>query len=185
MDVTCVSTEVRVLKVLLIENDEEVARDVCFWLRVRYPQAVVVTVGEGRKGLDLVETEMPDLIMSASHLPDMNILKLITEIRGFCTVPIIILCKAQSDSERAIVLEAGADALIREPFAPLELAAWVRVMLRNAGAGGFCERDIVSISSKLSINFATQEVLVSGRPVRITPIEFRLLAHLVRNAGKR
>ncbi|MFO7996047.1 MAG: response regulator transcription factor [Dehalococcoidia bacterium] len=172
------------MKILLIEDDDVVAKNVCFWLKVRYPEAVMIPVAEGSRGLDLVETEMPDLVMIASPLSDMDTLDLINEIRAFSTVPLIILSKAQADSEKASVLEAGADAIVVKPFGPLEIAAWVKVVLRNAGKDEFCEGDVIAVGDRLSVNFTTQEVFVSGRRVRMTPIEYRLLTYLVRNAGK-
>jgi len=172
------------VKILLIEDDELVIKNLCFWLKVRYPQAVIVSVARGRRALDLIESEMPDLVMIASPLPGTDVLSLIGEIRAFSTVPLIILSSAQSDSEKAAVLEAGADAIAAKPFGPLEIAAWVKVVLRDVPGNDSYENDVVAVGGELRVNFTTQEVFVSGRPVRMTPIEYRLLTCLLRNAGK-
>jgi two-component system KDP operon response regulator KdpE len=172
------------VKILLIEDDDVVTKNVCFWLKVRYPQVVIISVAEGSRGLDLVQTEMPDLVMIAHPLSNMDTLDLISEIRAFSTVPLIILSNAQAESERASVLEAGADAIVIKPFGPLEIAAWVRVVLRNAAKDELSEGDVIAIGGTVSVNFTTHEVFVSGRRVRMTPIEYRLLTYLVRNAGK-
>lgn len=172
------------MKILLIEDDDFVTKKVSFWLRVRYPEVVMVSVAGGERGLYLVETEMPDLVMIGSPLPDMDILNFIGEIRAFSTVPLIILSSAQADSEKAAVLEAGADAIVTKPVGPLEIAAWVKVVLRSAARDELCEEDVIAIGDKLSVNFTTRQVFISGRSVRMTPIEYRLLTCLMRNAGR-
>jgi len=172
------------MKILLIEDDDVVTKEVSFWLRVRYPEAIMVSVAGGQRGLHYVETEMPDLVMIGSPLAGMDILNFIGEIRSFSTVPLIILSSAQADSEKAAVLEAGADAIVTKPVGPLEIAAWVKVVLRNAPRDELCEEDVIEIDDKLSVNFTTHKVFVSGRSVRITPIEYRLLTCLMRNPGR-
>jgi len=144
----------------------------------------MVSVAGGQRGLHYVETEMPDLVIIGSPLAGMDILNFISEIRAFSTVPLIILSSEQTDSEKAAVLEAGADAIVTKPVGPLEIAAWVKVVLRSALRDELCEEDVIAIDDKLSANFTTHEVFVSGKSVRMTPIEYRLLTCLMRNAGR-
>jgi len=172
------------MKILLIEDDDFVTKKVSFWLTVRYPEAIMVSVAGGQRGLHYVETEMPDLVIIGSPLAGMDILNFIGEIRAFSTVPLIILSSEQTDSEKAAVLEAGADAIVTKPVGPLEIAAWVKVVLRSALRDELCEEDVIAIDDKLSVNFTTHEVFVSGKSVRMTPIEYRLLTCLIRNAGR-
>lgn len=172
------------MKILLIEDDELVIKNLCFWLKVRYPPVVIVSVVQGRRALDLIESEMPDLVMIASPLPGTDVLSLVGEVRAFSTVPLIILSGVQADSEKAAVLEAGADAIVAKPFGPLEIAAWVKVVLRKGAENDSSETDVAAVGGELRVNFATQEVFVSGRRVKMTPIEYRLLTCLMRNAGK-
>lgn len=172
------------MKILLIEDDDVVTKNVCFWLKVRYPQVVIVSVVQGRRTLDLIESEMPDLVMIASPLPGTDVLSLVGEVRAFSTVPLIILSGVQADSEKAAVLEAGADAIVAKPFGPLEIAAWVKAVLRSAATNDSYQSDVVAVGGELRVNFATQEVFVSGRRVKMTPVEYRLLTCLMRNAGK-
>jgi two-component system KDP operon response regulator KdpE len=172
------------VKILLIEDDDICTKKVSFWLKVRYPEAIMVSIAGGERGLHLVETEMPDLVLIGSPLPDTDILNFIGEIRAFSTVPLIILSSAQADSEKAAVLEAGADAIVTKPVGPLEIAAWVKVMLRSAPRDELCEGDVIAIGDKLSVNFTTRQVFVSGKSIRMTPIEYRLLICLMRNAGR-
>ena len=96
------------VKVLLIEDNQQVVKHISFCLRVRYPEVIVVSVAEGLKGIDMVETEAPDLVMVDSSLPDIDTLDLISKIREFSDVPLIILSEAETDMDRAGGLGAGA-----------------------------------------------------------------------------
>jgi len=172
------------VKVLVIENNQQVVRDVSFCLQVRYPEVSVVSVAEGQKGIEMVETESPDLVMVDSSLPDIDTLDLVSEIREFSDVPLIILCEAETDMDRAKGLEAGADEYVAKPFSPIELLARVRALLRRTQGVGFKPERSVSIGSELTIDFTTNEVFLSGKRVKLTPIEYNLLTELVRNNGK-
>ena len=170
--------------VLLIEDNQQVVRDLSFCLRVRYPEAIIVSADEGSKGIEMVETESPDLAMVDSSLPDMDTLDLISKIREFSDVPLIILTEGETDMDRARGLEMGADEYVTKPFSPIELLARVRALLRRTERIGFKRERLLSMGSELTINFSTHEVLVSGKQVKLTPIEYSLLSELVRNEGR-
>jgi len=84
------------VKVIIIEDNHQIVRDISFCLQVRYPEVAVVSVGEERKGLEMIETESPDLVMVDSSLPNVDILELISQIREFSDVPLIILFEAEN-----------------------------------------------------------------------------------------
>jgi DNA-binding response OmpR family regulator len=173
------------LKVLIIEDNPQIVRDISFCLQVRYPEVAVVSVGEERKGLDMIETESPDLVMVDSSLPDVDILELVSQIREFSDVPLIILFEAATDMDRARGLEMGADEYINKPFSPIELLARVKALLRRTQGFGFKPERFISIGGELTINNDTHEVLLSaGKRVKLTPIEYHLLLELVRNNGR-
>ena len=172
------------MKVLIIEDKQQVVRDISFCLQVRYPQVMVVSVAEGQKGIELVETESPDLVMVNSSLPDMDTLDLVSKIREFSDVSLIILCEVQTDMDIARGLEAGADEYITKPFSPIELLARVKALLRRTQGVGFKPERVISIGDELTINFGTREVFLAGKRVKLTPIEYHLLSELVRNNGK-
>jgi len=132
----------------------------------------------------MVETESPDLVMVGSSLCDIDTLDLVNEIREFSDAPLIILCQAVTDMDVARGLEAGADEYVTKPFSPMELLARVRALLRRTQGLGFKPERLVSIGVELTINFATREVFLSGKYVKLTPIEYDLLTHLVRNEGR-
>jgi DNA-binding response OmpR family regulator len=119
------------VKVLLIEDSQQVVIDISFCLQIRYPDVIVISIGEGREGIDMVETESPDLVMVDSCLPDIDILDLVTEIRDLSDVPLIILYEASTEMDRARGLEMGADEYVNKPFSPMELLARVTALLRR------------------------------------------------------
>ena len=171
------------MKVLVIEDDRKVIGDISLCLKVRYPEVTIVSAAEGLKGIEMVETESPDLVMVDSSLPDIDALDLIERIREFSDVPLIMLCEVDTDMDRAKGLEAGADEYIIKPFGPIELLAHIRALLRRTQGLGFKPGRLVSIG-ELTINFATHEAFLSGRRVKLTPVEYNLLSELVRNEGR-
>jgi len=173
------------LKVLLIDDSQQVVRDISSCLRVRYPDVIIISIGEGRKGIEMVETESPDLVMVDSSLPNVDVLDLVSKIREFSDVPLIILFEGATDMDRARGLEMGADEYINKPFSPIELLARVKALLRRTQGFGFKPERFISIGGELTINNDTHEVLLSaGKRVKLTPIEYHLLLELVRNNGR-
>lgn len=172
------------MKVLVMAENQRVVKDIFFCLQVRYPEVSVVSVAEGTKGIEMVETEWPDLVMVDSTLSDMDTLDLVAKIREFSDVPLIILYEGESEMDRARGLETGADEYVTKPFSPIELLARVKALLRRTQGLGFKAESLVSIGSELTINFTTREVFVSGKRVKLTPIEYHLLSELVRNEGR-
>ena len=172
------------MKVLVIEENRQVIRDITFCLQVRYPEVTVVSASEGLPGIDMVETESPDLVMLASSLSGIAVPDLVKQIREFSEVPLIILYEAETEMDIAKGLEAGADDYIAKPFSPIELLARIRALLRRTQALGFKPERSVSVNGKLAINFTTREVFVSEERVKLTPTEYRLLSELVKNQNK-
>lgn len=172
------------MRVLVIEENQQLVRDLNLCLQVRYPQCTIVSVSEGAKGVEMVETESPDLVMIDSSLPDIDVLDLISKIREFSDVPLVVLSEAETDIDRARGLETGADEYITKPFSPIELLARVKALLRRTQGIGFRPDCVVSLDRKLSLNFTTHEVFLYDRQIKLTPIEYRLLSELVRNEGR-
>jgi two-component system KDP operon response regulator KdpE len=171
------------MKFLIIEDNRRYVKDIAFCMAVPYSDAIVISASTGLKGIEMLETEMPDLVMVASTLPDMNALDVIREIRQFSDVPLLILTEEENDIDRAMALDAGADDYITKPFSPIELIARVKALLRRIHRVSFKRDNAVSVG-RLTINFSTREVSLSGRRVNLTPHEYNLLAELVRNEGR-
>jgi len=165
-------------------ENQRVIKDIFFCLQVRYPEVSVASVAEGTKGIEMVETEWPDLVMVDSALSDIDTLDLVGKIREFSDVPLMILYEGESEIDVAMGLEAGADEYVTKLFSPIELLARVKALLRRTQGLGFKAESLVSIGSELTINFTTHEVFASGKRVNLTPIEYHLLSELVRNEGR-
>ncbi len=172
------------MKVLIIEGDQQVIRDISFCLEVRYPEVMIISANEATKGIEMIETESPDLVMLDSTLSEANSLDIIGKIREFSDVPLIVLSDVETDLDIARGLEAGADEYVTKPFSPIELLARVWALLRRIHGGSPAHERVLTVGNHLTINFNTREVFVSGKRVKLTPIEYNLLAELVRNEGR-
>jgi len=171
------------LKVLVIEDNKQVLCDVTLCLQVRYPEVILVAAADGQKGVELIEKEVPDLVLLDSSLPDIDTLDLVNKIREFSDVPLVIISDVGTDMDGARYLEAGADNHVTKPLSHMYFLAKIRALLRRSQGIGF-KRDHFIYAGKLNINSATQEVFLSGKRVKLTPIEYQLFSELVRNDGR-
>jgi DNA-binding response OmpR family regulator len=173
------------MKVLLISDSENLVQDISLALQVRWPDVILVWAGQGKKGINLIEAEQPDITIIDLGSFDINGLDILSEIRSFFDLPIIALTSGNDAMDKVRALEVGADGWIGKPFMPIELLAEVNAVLRRSSILKFqYNHPLPFVSDKLSINYATREVYVSGKPVRLTPTEYNVLCHLLRNQAK-
>jgi len=171
------------MKVVVIDDSPDVAEVVSLCFQLRWSGATVVSASEGARGLELIETENPDVTILDIGLPDMEVIQVLRQIRSFSQVPVIMLTVRGEDADIARCLELGADDYIVKPFSHIELLARVQAVLRRVqGLPVTGERPFVS--GKLSVDFARNEVRVEGKPVKLTSTEYKLLCHLIRNEGR-
>ena len=172
------------MKVLIIDNNDDIAKDISFCLQVRYPDANITSVANGENGVRLVKSESPELVLVNSSLPDISTLDVINKIREFSDVAMLVITDEENPLERAKELEAGADEYVAKPFTPIELLAKVRALLRRVEGSGFQQEGAVKIGDELSVNFGKREVYLAGQRIKLTPIEFDLLSTLIKNEGR-
>ena len=171
------------MKVVVIDDSPEIIEVVTLCFQLRWSGATIVSASNGAKGLELIEVESPDVVILDVGLPDMDGFQVLRELRRFSPVPIIMLTVRGEDTDVARGLELGADDYIVKPFSHIELIARVQAVLRRAqGLAVTEERPFVS--GKLSVDFASNEVRVNGKPVKLTSTESKLLYHLIRNEGR-
>lgn len=142
------------------------------------------TCETGRTALRDARDRVPDVILLDLGLPDMDGLAVVREIRGWSRVPILVLSARGQESDKVAALDAGADDYLTKPFGVGELLARMRVALRHAARGEPGSADVPFESGPLRVDLIARRVHVSGAEVKLTPIEFRLLAVLVQHAGK-
>jgi two-component system KDP operon response regulator KdpE len=151
---------------------------------MRWPDSVIISVSQGEKGIELVETESPDVVLLDIGLPDMDGFEVLRQIRFFSSVPIIIETVEDEEVDRIRGLELGADDYITKPFSYMELLARVKAVLRRSQMAEFKGSKTNFVSGNLAINFATREVRLGDKVIKLTPTEYRLLYLLVRNKGQ-
>lgn len=172
------------MKVLVIDDDPDVVEVVSLCFEMRWPGAELVSAGDGASGLEAVEQENPDLVILDIGLPDFDGFEVCRRIRRFSDVPIVMLTVRDQETDIVKGLELGADDYITKPFSHIELLARVQAVRRRAQALPLTEDEQPLSTGELFIDFARREVLLKGAPVRLTPTEYHLLYHLVRNAGR-
>jgi DNA-binding response OmpR family regulator len=144
----------------------------------------VLTAADGEEALDLAAAEQPDLIVLDLMLPGIDGFEVCKRIREFSLVPVVMLTARGEQADKLKGFEAGADDYLTKPFAPPELLARVRAVLRRAQQGGSSSAPSVVRCGTLSIDFVRRRVLANDELVKLTPTEFQLLQQLALNAGK-
>jgi len=144
----------------------------------------VFTAYDGVEALRLARESHPDLIVLDLMLPGINGLEICRTLRGESDVPIIMLTARTTDQDKLTGLDLGADDYVTKPFSPRELAARVRAVMRRL-PGEALQRGPAEIKhGELSVSFLKQEASIAGRPVNLTPTEFKLLGVLVKEPGR-
>ncbi len=171
------------MKVLIVDEEPDVRKLVAMSFHLQQPGWEVIGAEDGAQALEMIERERPDVVLLDIGLPEMNGFEVLKAIRLFSDVPVIMLTVRDDEVSKVQGLELGADDYVTKPFSHLELLARVRAVLRRTQALPLVhERPFVS--GDIQVDFARREVLVRGQPVALTGTEYRLLYHLVRNAGQ-
>lgn len=146
----------------------------------------VIEASRGEEGLKQAATGKPDVIVLDLDLglPDMDGVEVTKRLRGWSTIPIIVVSARGREQDKIEVLDAGADDYISKPFGVSELLARLRVIFRRLAAIRPETGDPVLEMGALRVDLLRREVSVDGNVIRLTPIEFKLLSVLVKNAGK-
>jgi len=166
--------------ILLVEDEPQMRR----FLRValegsgyRYLEAVT-----GQGGLALVVQHRPEAILLDLGLPDMDGLDLVTRLREWSRTPVIVISARGQETDKVAALDAGADDYLTKPFGTRELLARIRVALRHSGPE--TADDPVFTLGRWQVDLAKRLVLVEGKEVHLTPLEYSLFTILIRHAGK-
>jgi two-component system, OmpR family, alkaline phosphatase synthesis response regulator PhoP len=166
-------------RVLVVDDDAKTVELVKLYLKRDGYQ--VLTAYDGIEALRLAQESRPDLIVLDLMLPGMDGLKVCQTIRQESEVPIIMLTARTTEQDRLTGLDLGADDYVSKPFSPKELAARVRAVLRRLPE----ERGPAEVrQGELTVNFLKHEASLAGRPLKLTPVEFKLLGALIKEPGR-
>jgi len=138
----------------------------------------------GADGVVEVGSRQPDVVIIDLGLPDMDGLEVIRRVREWTAVPVIVLSARGQERDKVTALDAGADDYMSKPFGAGELLARIRVALRRTAGASHEADDAVFKVGELRVDLLHRQVLVNGKEIRLTPIEYKLLTMLVRHAGK-
>jgi two-component system KDP operon response regulator KdpE len=170
------------LTILLIEDDAPMRRFLRASLSLSGHALIEATTG--REGLAAAAAHPhPDIILLDLGLPDMDGLEVTERLREWTRTPIIVLSAREKEHDKVVALDAGADDYLTKPFSMAELLARIRVARRHVPGNGAKEESAFDFGD-LKIDLGRRVVTRRGEEIRLTPIEFKLLATLVRNAGR-
>jgi DNA-binding response OmpR family regulator len=172
------------MKVLIIDGSPDVAEVVSLCFELRWPGTAVVSAPDGPTGLEAVERDSPDLVVLDIGLPVTDGYQVCRQIRSTSQAPIIMLTVRDQDTDIARGLEAGADDYITKPFSHIELLARVKAVLRRAHEDPLGEDEPPFTCGELRLDFTGREVRMGEQKLRLTPIEYQVLAYLVKHAGQ-
>jgi two-component system KDP operon response regulator KdpE len=171
------------MRILVIDDAPDVVESVRLGFTLQWREVEVIGAGAGEQGLDIVEQQKPDLVLLDVGLPDLDGYEVLRQIRAFSDVPVVMLTARDDTLDLVKGLELGADDYVTKPFNHLELLARVKAVLRRLDMPAPAARVPSFHSGELEMDFARQEVRLAGQRVELTPTEYKLLYHFVRNAG--
>ena len=170
------------MKLLVIEDDPEIQEVISVYFEMSWPEAKVIPCLKGKKGIELSESEKPDVIILDIGLPDMSGFEVLKEIRSFSNVPVIILTVKGEEQDKVKGLELGADDYMVKPFSAAELLARIRTVLRRTEAP-LPMREPLRLG-ELVIEPGPRKVVLHGEEIKLSPIEYNLLYLLAVNEGR-
>jgi len=168
--------------ILLIEDESQMRRFLRITLQSHGYR--LIEAATGQEGLMQATTRNPDVVLLDLGLPDMEGLDVIGQLREWSSMPIIVLSAREQEQDKVRALDAGADDYLTKPFGAGELLARIRVSLRHKIMQYTQEKQPVFELGTIRVDLTKRQVFVAGKEVHLTPIEYRLLALLIRNAGK-
>jgi two-component system KDP operon response regulator KdpE len=170
-------------KLILIVDDETRMRNF-MRMNLDLEGYRVIEAGNGLDAINRVRDDLPDLVLLDVMMPELDGFEALRIIRETSIVPVIILTVRDDEADKVKGLELGADDYVTKPFSPRELASRIKAVLRRTEMDSPSDKSLVTIDDYLQIDFNRRQVFVGGQEVKLRPTEYRLLYHLVMNAGQ-
>lgn len=170
------------VRLLIAEDEPGIARAVAYAARMTWPDCQTRIAHTGGDALALFEALQPDLVVLDVELPPPDGFEICRQIRQTSTVPILMLTVRSRIEDKVRALDLGADDFLTKPFDHLELLARLRALLRRAQGSARGSGTLLTVQD-VTVNLATHEATVGGKPVLLTTTEYRLLEVLMQHAG--
>jgi len=175
------SSPARPRRVLVVDDEPRLIHFIR--LNLEHDGFEVIEAISGAQALDSLRDRLPDLILLDVMMPELDGFETLQLIREISTVPVIMLTAKGEEEDRIRGLELGADDYISKPFSPREMVSRVKAVLRRTETPSPPIHEKIEVDERLSIDFDRREITVDGALVQLRPTEFKLLYHLVQNAG--
>ena len=143
-----------------------------------------VTAENGETAVMQTASQKPDIMLLDLGLPDIDGVEVIKRVRSWSSLPIIVISARSDDEDKVEALDAGADDYLTKPFSVEELMARIRVAQRRLSAGMEQGGEPIFVNGPLTVDYLSGCAYLSGNPLKLTPIEYKLLCLLCRNAGR-
>jgi DNA-binding response OmpR family regulator len=168
-------------KILVVDDEPRMIKFIR--LNLEHDGFEVYEATSGPQALEKMRDRLPDLILLDVMMPDLDGFETLRLVREISIVPVIMLTAKGEEDDRVRGLELGADDYVTKPFSPRELVSRVRAVLRRTEMPGQATHEVIEVDDRLRLDFDRREVWVEDELVKLRPTEYRLLYHLVQNAG--
>jgi DNA-binding response OmpR family regulator len=176
-----VDNQYRDRKILVVDDEERMVRFIR--LNLEHDGFQVIEAFNGNQAINKARSNLPDLVLLDVMMPDLDGFEVLRVLREVSSVPVIMLTAKGEEEDRVRGLELGADDYVTKPFSPRELVSRVRAVLRRTETATSTTHGLIEVDERLKIDFDRREVWVEDKLVKLRPTEYRLLYHLVQNAG--
>lgn len=168
-------------RILVVDDEERMVRFIR--MNLEHDGFQVGEAFNGKQAIQKIRDFTPDVILLDVMMPDIDGFEVLETIRDFSNVPVIMLTAKGEEDDRVRGLEGGADDYITKPFSPRELVSRIKAVLRRTEGTSGSTHGLLEIDKRLKIDFDRREIWLDGKLVKLRPTEYRLLYHLVQNAG--
>ncbi len=172
------------MKLLIIDDDPKAVESVELTVGMTWPETKTVLAARGEAGIYSADSEAPDLAVLEVDLPDMDGFTVCQEIRRFSEVPIVMLSSRSNEDDLLRGLEVGADDYIIKPLIPMVFLARMKAVLRRSDSTTPYFTDGVFEYGDLRVDYGETKVTLGDRVANLTPMEYKILWHLIKSAGK-
>jgi two-component system KDP operon response regulator KdpE len=167
--------------ILVVDDEERMARFIR--LNLEHDGFQVIEANRGMQAIQLIRDRLPDVVILDIMMPDMDGFEVLQLIRENNQVPVIMLTAKGEEEDKVKGLELGADDYVTKPFSPRELVSRVKAVLRRTDTSTTTGEGVIQVDEHLKLDFGRREIWLDGILVKLRPTEYRLLYHLVQNAG--